>query len=551
MIYGAFHDYNSERIIIVDDIQDVPPSTTIYIPTESKRYKKMKYADEMNTTNIPGNNSVSYHAPLRSLKRSPRKERNITYPVTYLMPPKHIKPNRRSYFDSDNDYFKPRPFKTTPVRPTGFKKIKSSPASKLNLHSGSSEIAHSIRDILGQQSYDLINTSKPSETVKRRKKGSKMRLLGSYKHPKRDSIESYSPVTHSFHLSGSSEEEDESPHLSSGGYLPVHRKLPFNNLNLYHQPPNFKFLPPFPTIRPTYPTTYDTHQSQKNSQDGIGDLYQDLIKANNNRLKQVESNKNEVKVSQLKKNAKPFSLMLDIYPMTDDETSESSHVVLRRPKAKHQYNYSQLTPPPPNLNALNLNQNLQYSHNSNYFNQMKFHQLRSFQTSPSYHMYNNLFYRDFHNYNRDHTKHDTDDNKPSKIMVHLNLYPKSKNNLKNNVDGFKQIQSIEEHAPDTDEMDDQLYWRSLNNLPDLKQDIVDEQYPKEWSPNEMDMDGFRPLNISMTVNPSEPVNSFSKELNLITEYKDLELENFTPKNKSSAIQGSPIDPVPDYLLKRN
>lgn len=131
---------------------------------------------------------------------------------------------------------------------------------------------------------------------------------------------------------------------------------------------------------------------------------------------------------------KPFSLMLDVYPMTDDDTILST----TRMTPFHPY-----TRPfyPVNLNAMT--HYSQYGKENPYYNQLKFPQLQQYR-SPLYtntHSQNDAFFRNYmlnrmnpnfyHSISRQQSHSPitlTSEDTPSHITVHLNLYPNQNTN---------------------------------------------------------------------------------------------------------------------------
>uniref|UniRef100_A0A1B0D200 Uncharacterized protein n=1 Tax=Phlebotomus papatasi TaxID=29031 RepID=A0A1B0D200_PHLPP len=165
------------------------------------------------------------------------------------------------------------------------------------------------------------------------------------------------------------------------------------------------------------------HYATESSGD-ISSIYQDLITADKNRGKlggSRDENQNNLK--------KPFSLMLDIYPVKDEEEYKTSPSLTRKPY----------------VNGLDT---------SSYYSTMNFPQIpQNHQTTHS--VYHNMYYRGPFGTTRDHhwvypDPIPTEDtiNKPSQMIVHLNLYPKNKKRL-GRIDSAadKRASSNEENTP--------------------------------------------------------------------------------------------------------
>lgn len=166
----------------------------------------------------------------------------------------------------------------------------------------------------------------------------------------------------------------------------------------------------------------------------VSSLYQQIIAANIAHT--LKAQKDESRRSE--SNQKPFSLMLDVYPMTDDEPSTTA-----RPYTKYRGPF--LAPSnvyPPNLAAAAAvnNHPMHISHldNSGYFQNLHFPQLPQTKQRllEAQHFYNQMYLNKlqktknaFNPYYHQPvvTATAADSNTPSQITVHLNLFPKNKN----------------------------------------------------------------------------------------------------------------------------
>lgn len=159
-------------------------------------------------------------------------------------------------------------------------------------------------------------------------------------------------------------------------------------------------------------------------------VYRQIILANNNRMKTSTQNS---RTEKLQKNQKPFSLMLDVYPMPDEE---SVTMVGGISTTKRPYPMTFKKPMLP----ININHNLQFPRDHSYYNHMKFPQLQSYRYPSDHHnYYNSMYFRNFLSNRQNNlmnpiamtsapiiTSIPLTENTPSQIMVHLNLFPSKK-----------------------------------------------------------------------------------------------------------------------------
>lgn len=171
-------------------------------------------------------------------------------------------------------------------------------------------------------------------------------------------------------------------------------------------------------------------------------IYHQIIAANN---KNREASARNRRFEKPMKNNKPFSLMLDVYPMPEDEkiNHELHGLSSTRTTAHHQYNQHQRPFYP--INSQAINHNLQYNKENPFYNHLKFHQLQSYPHNRAPYIMPHNSKEDFY---PDYVTHRTNTNgyrpilrqpshtipvdlpleqRPSQITVHLNLYPDRKN----------------------------------------------------------------------------------------------------------------------------
>lgn len=183
---------------------------------------------------------------------------------------------------------------------------------------------------------------------------------------------------------------------------------------------------------------YQVHITNTGKQhQNMVDLYQQLIRVNNNR--DQETNRKNARAHTATKKQKPFSLMLDVYPMPADEendhtsTTKRPATTFRKPYVMHPGLFMN-----PTKNVIGAINNLPLHMEQQYFQNMNFPQLKPHRYPPdAQNQYANMYFKK-HYTNRDNlgpfypfaqrgaTKKPPTENKPSQITVHLNLFPKNK-----------------------------------------------------------------------------------------------------------------------------
>lgn len=328
-------------------------------------------------------------------------------------------PNRREFVEQLDE---PRPFDfiLKGNRPAAFKSI----ANETTLH-----FPDIPKDYIGtvnniQDIIDQVNGAQVGWL--RDRSGRKVRFGGTYRHRKSDDITRvFQPPT--YHLATQPKKSANIVRDPFYQYKP--QTMSDINLLATHQ---FRFAPYH--AMGLVPTT-DPMKNHKN----VINLYQQLINANNNR-DQDSNRKNSRAGSQTPKKQKPFSLMLDVYPMPEDESEHTSTTTkrpppkFRKPYVRHPGMFMH-----PTKNVIGAINNLPMNMEQQYFQNMNFAQLKPHRYPPdAQNHYENMYFKKFYT-NRDNlgpffpyprlsaTKSEQHgDNKPSQITVHLNLFPKNK-----------------------------------------------------------------------------------------------------------------------------
>lgn len=149
---------------------------------------------------------------------------------------------------------------------------------------------------------------------------------------------------------------------------------------------------------------------------------------------------------------KPFSLMLDVYPMNEDTTTATTTIKPTR--------FKRPFPEPMDIKAIN--NHLQYDHS--YYNQIKFPQLQSYRVPHMQNFYDDMSFRRYmalqqnplyfqqqqrpiqsEPNSNDRQEHQLQqENNPGKITVHLNLYPSRKSKTPTKVQSIEIVGSSDE-----------------------------------------------------------------------------------------------------------
>lgn len=332
-----------------------------------------------------------------------------------VLPHRNIHPNHR--YDvrrQAEENHQPRPFdyiiRGTP--PTAFQRNQKNSSSFPQIPKHYVGTVNSIQDIL-RQVHDEGNSYQDSNGMQ------KIKIAGTYKHRKADDIASMF------------ESAPRKNRAQSADEPVIHSSQPVNTNRVIRDPfykykPNslsdvnlmatnqFRFAP-YHILSNKY---VPSGSSQIHSMDP-SNLYHQIIMANKNRLKYLDDNSKNDKIQSKQK---PFTLMLDVYPMPDDE-HKSSNVPLPV-KYQNNYNPNMMRQRPPGISSIN---NLQPFVNSAHYP----HQLNANRYPSLPHYLNHNYFRKFGTKPSNsglHTSNDRESssNNPSQITVHLNLFPKKK-----------------------------------------------------------------------------------------------------------------------------
>lgn len=330
---------------------------------------------------------------------------------------------------------------------------------------------NSIQDILdeendyGHEFNDIISSSMPFSRG--------MKIEGTYRREmkKRDFINSIEALNSENIPLRDDQNIKNSNDLNDDPFSKYKPKSPddVNSLAAANHQQSSKFTPNIYAVHKPRPlttaTTYNPYMNDYvNPQDPHLIYHQVIAASNSNRDIALKASSRFEKTT-IKKQ-KPFSLMLDVYPMSDDEQKSPSII-----SATHNSFYKRPYYPV-NMNAINHNlQNV-------YYNQMKFPQLQQYrgpygtatnQNDAYFRKYimNRMSPQQF--YPTTLAKQPTfspidliNTNAPSQITVHLNLYPNRKKSQARNVEIIDIGETIDNNNPNVETIK-----RFENNFNDL------------------------------------------------------------------------------------
>lgn len=409
-----------------------------------------------------------------------------------FLPIHNIHPNHR--YDvrrQAEEIHQPRPFeyiiRGTP--PTAFQRTHKNSSSFPQIPKEYVGTVNSIQDIL-RQVNDEGNSQQESNGMQ------KIKIAGTYKHRKVDDITSMfesAPRKNRGHVIDEPAIQPLSVNTNNVIRDPFYKYKPSSlsdvNLMATNQ---FRFAP-YHILSNKYVPMASSHTPH--SMDP-SNLYHQIIMANKNRLKYSDDNS---KNDNIQSKQKPFTLMLDVYPMPDDEHI-SSNVPL---PVKYQNHFNPNMMRHPGIGSINIL--------PPFFNNAHYPQLK-----PN--RYPNLPHYNNHNYFRkfgtkplnsgSYTSNDreSNNNNPSQITVHLNLFPKKKERSDNQ--NTKILNRNEPNVPDKDgpnTFSTRLHERMAKlgdkvNQTENQNDLNNEE-PKNLGKitNKVDMDMFQNKTVSNVV----------------------------------------------------
>lgn len=412
-------------------------------------------------------------------------EKLVFPPSQHLKPPKYQRRRRkyisRRQFNPRMSYYEPRPF-DFPLNgqpPSSFQKI-STPPPLVPVANG--KRVNSIQDILNQG--EVIQHSPHDQSLSpsiHGSPGNRIEIIGTYRHPKE-----YGDVmrmlkrapTPSYDLTPSASTSAQPTFLpkppttlATSSTAETFKGDPFYNykpkspsdINLmalnqfrFALPPN----PNLPTIHPTHknsfipmfaPNKYHPLKYSMTSQrpyatgNDAENLYQEIV----NSSREAGATMGEIMrigngaSGPLKK--KPFSLMLDIYPMSTDEEPTT-----RRPRQMGRPASFSILPNHSTINSMHM----VHPNDHSYYTSMHFPQIQPSRfPQPNFYNFNPVSPHHRNHGSSGLAKHQhAAVDKPGQMVVHLNLYPKNRAKKQRNVEILedRSLEESIEHIPESE-----------------------------------------------------------------------------------------------------
>lgn len=427
-----------ERRLVYIKRSDEPHLTTVFYPEQIGNYRNfLEFNDQYSTTPTNFNLKKTDFLLDPDIENPSEPSNRISSMALHSDESFLSAPNHRKHYSEERLYT----FAPTDLQPSGFK-IHTSPQTLFpQIPKDYVRNVNSIKDILDQvrgNENDHRNMAN----------GHGIRIQGTYKKYNDPQVDSAHNVIglqsiKSFKQIPATVFRQNQP-VSDPFYPYKPQALSDINLLAVKQ---FRFAPFVQRTK---------HKRTKMSTINVNDpkaIYNQVVAASEN-----YQNQNPV-VSRKERNdqiRKPFSLMLDVYPMNDDDITTTTPTTIKPIRFKR--------PIPEPMDIKAINNHLQYD--QSYYNQMKFPQLQSYRVPHMQHFYDDMFFRRYlalrqnplwfqryqhherpnqpeQNSNERHEQQPQENN-PGKITVHLNLYPKRKLKTATKVQSIEIVGSSDE-----------------------------------------------------------------------------------------------------------
>lgn len=482
-------NYNeTDRMIYLSQLESEPsetshlsPLTTIFYPDDQISTYQQSMAS---TTPMPPDKRLLNGTFLTTLLM----ERSIksTPTVVTWYPSNHKRQYSSVYRNRGNDFVN-----VAITQSSTAKRMESSPQKRMFFpdddfdYVDSYQNVNSIQDILNQNGNEHENVSDEEFMVPSMPFSRTMKVQGIYRREKkkRDHLTTMETVQNG-QITAAYDKNSVHDTQKFDQFLKFKPSSP-SEVNMLAS--NIMKLKQYSHHKPRPLTSNKYHEEYYGSQDP-NLIYQQIISA---------GNKNSVRNGRYEKppkSNKPFSLMLDVYPMPEDETQATSSSTRTTP-------YSPYRRPIYPVNAVN--HNLQYSKENAFYNHLKFPQLQPYPYNrPPYVMthspkdglmrqyatqrMNTNIYRPVVKSTQTFTHDLPNDEAPSQITVHLNLYPDRKKYQTRNVE----ILSLDATPPSSVQVakNNISVWKRFEqyeNATTTKMDSIDvqpSQHPKPYIP---------------------------------------------------------------------
>lgn len=403
----AIHSRRTKRLGD-KDILKINPEKLVILPSRTLQPPKM---GKMLRVRFPKKDIEVFEAktissdPTGKVKNHRYSNHNMN--ANGIVRKRPMSPNRRQFVEVITANPRPFGFQITP--PSAFK-LPLTTSKTIPLDVQETQF-HSIQDILNQE---MANNDS-----NQRRRNHMIELTGTYRHPRQNDftrlfIPTLSTVTPTTQI-------QPQPYFTPS-YPQNFITDPFNNFR--PSSPNDVNLLALNQLRyaPVQQVRIFRNHGAKptaiinTAGNDMEMVYHKIIQANNQRLRNQQLSRY---AKEMGPKQKPFSLMLDVYPMPseDEDTAPTTRPIPIRIKK-------------PPMSAFT-------GHDNSYFSTMNFPQIVKQKHPMSAGFYNNMYYKNMNPYKQiageesimESVKHPP--NKPSQLVLHLNLFPKNKKDGKN------------------------------------------------------------------------------------------------------------------------
>lgn len=289
----------------------------------------------------------------------------------------------------------------------------------------------SIQDIISQISNQIQSSRFESLPAYVSRTGRKVRFGGKYRHRKTDIIPPR--INHDLTNFRSQPPISLTPTPPLIGNDPFYPYKPQSMADINLMAMNeFRFAP-----HPSIIIGSENRKQITKPRNLVSDIYQQLIRANNMRN---EADRIASRDGQMKTKTKPFSLMLDVYPIHDEESPPFPSTTTKRPDKRPVLRKPQHFDNEPSQNVPSSINNFPLHYEQQYFRNINFPQINPYRNPTKNYQqesenYYNSKYSNYH-FNRlgaaaHYPISHSNENHPSQITVHLNLFPKNKHSTLN------------------------------------------------------------------------------------------------------------------------
>lgn len=477
-------NYNeTDRMIFLNKLEPgsfdsnyINPLTTVFYPDDQISSYQQKISS---TTPMPGRNASNNVSTVLIPFLEIGKESSVkSVPTAITWHPSNHKRHYSNVYRNRNDIAIDDDFQRKSIISTMTPQKRMFFPDEDFEYVDSYQNVNSIQDILNQNSNENENLSdemgyiSPSMPFSRR-----MKVQGIYRREKkkRDFLSAMETGQYSSVYEENAQKKD--PFSKFKPSKPGDVNLLASNMKKYNQ---YTYHKPRPLT--TAMTLNNYYEDYYGSQDP-NIIYHQIFAANTkNRDASLRNGRYEKPL----KNNKPFSLMLDVYPMPEDSTFDSTQAASSSTRVTP---YKQFQRPFYPVNSHTINHNLKYDKENSFYNHLKFPQLQQqypYQRSQPY-VTKDGFYRNYIT-NRMNTNayrsllkpssplpiDSPTEEGPSQITVHLNLYPDRKKYQTRNVE------IIEKDSVSTDPTkDSSLLWKRLQQRENSTKDDSFEIQPSQ------------------------------------------------------------------------